>query len=167
MSISSLRISGAIQGIQSVAKDLGTVSFPFALTSALSLANGTAANQADMVWTDTRTLAASTGEDLDLAGVLTDAVGATMTFATIKAVMITAASGNTNNVVVSRPAANGVVLFEAASDAIAVKPGGVFIWACPGTGVAVTAATGDLLHVENSAAGTSVDYSIIIIGTSA
>jgi len=147
--------------------DLGSVALPFALSKSLSLADGTGANQADRVFTDQRTLAASGTEDLDLAGVLIDAFGQAITFAKIKAVIIKAADGNTNDVNVSRPASNGVPLFLAAGDGIPVKPGGVLAWFCPGTGVTVTGATGDLLTITNSAGGTGVTYQVVIIGTSA
>lgn len=149
------------------ALDLATVSAPAALKHTYSFASGTGSNQADRIWSDTRTLAASATEDLDLAGSLTGALGTTLTFATLKGIIVKAASGNTNNVVISRPAANGVPVFEAASDAVAVKPGGVFVWLAPATGVTVTAGTGDLITFTNSAAGTSVSYDVVFLGTSA
>jgi hypothetical protein len=82
--------------------------------------------------------------------------------------MVTASSSNTNNVRVTRPASNGVPLFLAASDGIDILPGGCFLWAAPAaTTVTVTAGTGDLINVANSSSGTSVTYSVVIIGTSA
>lgn len=147
--------------------DLGSVALPFALSSSLSLANGIGANQADRVFTDERTLAASATEDLDLAGVLLDAFGQAITFAKIKAIIVKAAAGNTNDVVVTRPVANGAPLFLAAGDGINVKPGGTFAWFAPGTGVTVTPSTADLITLTNGGAGTPVTYDIVIIGTSA
>jgi hypothetical protein len=161
------RLRLIIDGIQSASRDLGTTSAPFTESATLSFTDGVGNSQADRVWTDQRTLAASATEDLDLAAVLVDAIsGAALTFATIKAVIVKAAAGNTNNVNVSRPASNGVPLFAAAGDLIAVKPGGLFAWACPNAGVAVTPATGDLLTITNSGAGTPVTFDIILIGTS-
>lgn len=158
----SLNATGRHTGVL----DLGTAVYPFALTSAVTLANGTAAGQADRVFADTRTLTASATENLDLAGTLLDAFGATLTFVTIKAVIIKAAAANTNNVNITMPASNGVPLFLAAGDGIALKPGYAFAWFGSGAGVTVTPATGDLLTVTNSAAGTSVTYDVLIIGTS-
>jgi hypothetical protein len=150
------------------ALDLVTSAAPLEYRQRLSLATGTGANQADMLWSDTRTLAASATEDLDLAASLTGPLGGTLTFARIKAVVVAAASGNTNNVNVTRPAANGVPLFLAAGDGVAVRPGGFFFWAAPdATAVAVTAGTGDLLTLTNSAGSTSVTYDVVIIGASA
>jgi hypothetical protein len=150
------------------ALDLATATVPLSYRQRLTLASGTAADQADLVFHDTRTIAASSDEDLDLAGSLTDAFGDTLTFVELKGVVVSAATGNTNNVVVSRPAANGVPLFSAAEDALPLPPGAVFAWFNPGDGgVTVTAGTGDLINVANSGAGTSVTYDVIIIGASA
>lgn len=148
--------------------DLGSKQATATLAKAISLADGTGANQADKIFQDQRTLAASGTENLDLAGVLVDAFGATITFARIKAVIVTAESANTNDVNVIREGTNGVPLFLAAGDGIPVRPGGLFAWVAPdATGVAVTAGTGDLLTFTNSAGGTSVTYNVIIIGASA
>lgn len=150
------------------ALDLSTVTDPLSYALRTTLTSGTGANQADMLWHDTRTLAASGTEDLDLAGVLVNGLGDTQTFARVKTILVAAAAANSNNVNVTRPAANGVPLFLAAGDGIAVRPGGMFMATAPdATGYAVTAGTGDLLTVTNSAAGTSVTYSVIIIGASA
>lgn len=158
-----------VTGTQTNALDLGTALSPFSLSSLASLTSGTAAGMADRVFTDTRTLGASATENLDLAGVLTDAFGATITFVTIKAVIVRAAAANNvaNPVQVTRPASNGVPLFIAASDGIALAPGYTFAWFGSGTGVTVTAATGDIITVTNGAGTNSVNYDVIIIGTSA
>ncbi len=130
--------------------------------------NGTTVDKADLVFSDTRTIAASSNEDLDLAGSLSSVYGSTLTFAEVRAVLVVAATGNTNNVRLTRPASNGVPLFLAASDGIDIPPGGFFYWACPADGkVAVTAGTGDLLNVANSSSGSTVTYDVVIVGTSA
>jgi hypothetical protein len=167
MSLGNTSVSLSVSSSHIKSLDLGDATFPIALTQAISLLNGTGAGQADLIFTDTRTLTASATEDLDLAGSLTDAYGATMTFARIKALIVKAASGNTNNVNITRPASNGVPLFLAASDGIPVRPAGGFAWFCSdATGVAVTASTGDLITFTNSAGSTSVTYTVILIGCS-
>lgn len=164
----STSLSVGLRSTLSSALDLVTTQAPMDYSKVISLTSGTGANQADKIFADTRTLAASATEDLDLAGVLSDPLGAALTFARIKAVLIRAAPGNTNNVNVTRPASNGVPLFLAAGDGLAVRPGGLFLWVAPdATGVAVTAGTGDLLTLTNSSSGTSVTYDVIIIGASA
>lgn len=162
-------ITAQIEAVYKNLLDLGTPTDNFLKKTRIELANGTGANSGDLMFHDQRTLSASGTEDLDLAGGLTNPLtGAAMTFVELRAVLITAASANTNNVVVSRPASNGVPIFSAAGDAIPVQPGGVFLWSCPADGkVAVTAGTGDLLTITNSAGSTSVTYDVTIIGTSA
>ena len=94
----------------------------------------------------------------------------TLTFARIKAIHISAAAGNTNNVQVTRPASNGVPWLMAAGDGIALRPGAAMTWSsgsADATGVAVTAGTGDLITITNSAGTTGVTYNVVIVGCSA
>lgn len=134
----------------------------------IELANGTGASSADLCFHDTRTISASSNEDLDLAGSLAGPFGASQVFVELRALLISASSSNTNNVRITRPASNGVPLFLAASDGIDVPPGGVFLWSCPADGkVTVTASTGDLINIANSSSGTSVTYDVVIVGVSA
>jgi hypothetical protein len=163
----STSIRAGISAMLTNALDHGTASMPVTLTNDTTMATGTATGRADLVWGDQRTLSASATEDLDLAGSLTGLLGGTLTIVKLKAIMVKAASGNTNNVRIIRPAANGVPLFAAASDEIAVQPGGTFLWVAPGAGITVTAGTGDLLTFTNSAGGTSVVYDVVFVGTSA
>lgn len=150
------------------ALDLSTTQNHLDFTRSLLLATGTAASQADKVWHDERTLTASSSEDLDLSGSLVDAFGVTLTFARVKGLIVAAASGNTNDVVLGN-VTNGVVAwFGAATHTIKVKPGGLLaLFAPDATAYPITAATADLLHVANSGAGTSVTYDIVVIGASA
>lgn len=164
----SAKLTTSVVATLTNALDLSTASDPLNYSLTHDISTGTGANQADMMWHDTRTLTASATENLDLAGSLTNAFGVTQTFARIKAVIVAAAAGNTNNVNVIREGTNGVPLFLAAGDGIPVRPGGLFAWVAPdATAVAVTGGTGDLLTVTNSAGSTSVTYSIIVIGASA
>lgn len=158
-----------ITGNYSLALDLATKTCNLLKSYSVDLASGTGASQADMIFHDQRTLAASATEDLDLAAVLVDPLtGAAQTYARIKLLFISAASGNTNDVQVTRPAANGVPIFLAASDGVAIKPNGCLVIHAPNAaGYAVTAGTGDLITVTNSAGSTSVTYDVIIIGASA
>lgn len=138
---------------------------------AVSLLNGTLAGQADRLFQDTRTIAASSNDDLDLANVLLDVFGATLTFARIKALVVSAAAGNTNDVLVGGAATNTLAsLTGATTDKIRLRPGATFALlagAADLTGYTVVATTGDLLRVANSGAGSSVTYDIVVIGCSA
>ncbi|KKK76436.1 hypothetical protein LCGC14_2863680, partial [marine sediment metagenome] len=62
---------------------------------------------------------------------------------------------------------NEVPYLSTAATTIAIKPGGCFQFADPSAaGVTVTAATGDIIQVTNSAAGTGVTYDVVIVGSS-
>jgi hypothetical protein len=149
--------------------DLTSASSRLSFVRQINMATGTAANQADKIWSDERTLTASSTEDLDLAGVLVDPFGATLTFARIKFLIVYALPANTNNVVLGNAASNGWVgPFGAATHTISIRPGGLIAMVAPdATAWPVTAGTGDLLHVANSGAGTGVTYDIALIGSSA
>ncbi len=165
------RLSIAASAIQTAVLDLGTAQAQLSKSYTVDLANGTAAGQADRTFHDTRTLAASANEDLDLAGVLTDAFGATLTFARIKALIVSASAGNTNNVIVGGAAPNQFLTsVGAGTHTLILRPGAtlaLMAGAADATGYAVTAGTGDLLRIANSGAGSTVTYDIAVVGASA
>lgn len=161
------RIDLRVTSTQTDAQALETPTAALAYAAQIDLATGTGLGQADRRWTSQRTLTASATEDLDFAGSLTGPLGAAVTFARIKALLVKAAVGNTNDVVLSRAAA-GIPLFAATGDALSVKPGGLFLWVAPtAAGIVVTATTADTLTVTNSAGSTSVTYDIVVLGGSA
>ena len=145
--------------------DAGNAQFKPGLSYSNTLANGTGANQAQTVFTDQRTLAGTTSEDLDLAGGLTDAFGATITFTKVKANIVTAAAANGGDIEVGGAASNGFAAWVgAAADYIVIPAGGLFAISAPdATGFAVTAGTGDLLKINNTD-GSTATYDIVIIG---
>ena len=163
----TVQVSGALR--PPTAPDLGETSFNINKKYTNQLAPGTAANQADRAFVDTRTIAASGTDSIDLAGGITTPFGvASSSFAKVKTIIISAASGNTNNVVVGGSGSHTFIgPFSGANDKIAIPPGGSFAVTAPGAGWTVTAATGDLLLIANSSSGTAVTYDIVIIGTSA
>lgn len=147
--------------------DLATAQVPLAFTRAINLSSGTGAGQADKIWHDERTLAASVTEDLDLAGALSDAFGATFTLARVKGLIVAASAANTNNVVVGAAASNAWATLLNSTGTITVRPGGFFAAFAPdATAHAVTGGTGDLLKVANSAGGSGVTYDVIVLGAS-
>jgi hypothetical protein len=158
-----------IEAVLNKALDLGAARAPLLVDASLNLTEGTGANQAQVVFHDQRTLAASGSEELDLAGALTDALGRTLTFTAVKALYIKAAAGNTNNVLVGGAAANGFATWAGdPTDVVVIRPGGSLILVAPdATGYAVTTGTGDLLKIANSAGDTGVTYDIVIIGEGA
>lgn len=147
--------------------DLGSVAAAIAKAYTVDLTDGAGAGQANRLWADTRTLAASANEDLDLAGALVDALGGPFSLARVKGIVVAAAAGNTNNVVVGAASSNAWATLLGATHTVTLRPGAVFA-ALAGeddaTGWAVTAGTGDLLRVANSAGGSAVSYDVAIIG---
>jgi hypothetical protein len=168
MSLTS-RIGVELTALLTGTADFGPPASDVRKARSFPLANGTGANQADLRFADRRTLAASASESLDLAGSLVDALGTTLTFARVKALLVEASSANTNNVVLGGAASNAFVNWVSdATDKVVIRPGGLLLLVAPGaTGYAVTAATGDLLQVANSGGTTGVTYDITIIGSSA
>ncbi|MEP3857289.1 MAG: hypothetical protein ABJM39_09630 [Porticoccus sp.] len=163
----SASISLSVAVSQSVAGDVNTAKNSIAVNSLLQLLNGTGADQANQAFSDERTLAASTSESLDLAGSLTDAFGASITFTKIKAMLVIADEGNGDNIEVGGAASNGFASFLGdASDVVLVPPGGLFLLTAPDAdGFAVTASTGDLLKINNADSGAAGTYTIVLIGT--
>jgi hypothetical protein len=152
------------------ALDLAQARVPLIKTYSVALTNGVLAGQADLIFHDTRTIAPSANDDLDLAGVLLDPLCTTLSFLRVKALIIGAAAANTNNVVIGAAAANPWVGLFNATGTVTLKPGGVqayFAGQADAIASTVVAATGDILRVTNGAAGTSVNYDIIVIGASA
>lgn len=159
------RIEVGVTGTNAATHDLGINEFKPAISNIFNLANGTGANQANQIFADQRSLTATTSEDLDLSGALTDAFGATIIFAKIKAIIVSAASANDGSIEVGGAAANGFNSWVGATgDFVSVKAGGSFAIIAPdATGYAVTAGTGDLLKINNTGASAGT-YDITIIG---
>lgn len=149
---------------------IGQATHTLPVSKVLDLASGTAAGQADVLYSDTGTIAASSNTDIDLSGALANAIGGTSVFARVKGLYVAASAANTNNVIVGAAAANAWATLLGATHTITLRPGA---WVLLGSGsadatcYAVTAGTGDLLRIANSGAGTSVTYDIVVIGASA
>jgi hypothetical protein len=157
----SLKVEAKLVG----SADLGNPVAPVALEKVVRFVGGTdALGKADVLWADTRTIAASSSENIDLAGVLAGLLGGTITAAEITAIAVVADAGNTND----------VVLFGAASNAfngplsgttpkLSIGPDDLAV-VTNKKGWSVTASTGDILLVANSSGGSAVTYSIILFG---
>lgn len=163
-----------VNAAYSVANDFAPstpATLPHDYTHRISWASGTGVDQADLFWADERTVATGATDSLDMAGTLVGLLGGTVTFARIKAIRVlnsnNAGTANTTTLSITRPATNGVPIFTAAGDSVPIPPGGVFLLINPSAaGYAVTAGTGDLIDIINSA-GASATYRVEIIGASA
>jgi hypothetical protein len=143
--------------------DLGSLEFGSALSKTVKITPGTATTaQADLLWADSRSLAASATENLDLAGGLTSAFGASLTFAEVTAIYFV----NTGTTAITLGnVTNGIVgPFGAATHSLTIGGGDVLVLTNR-AGWTITAGTADLLKVAN-AAGATGTYDIVIIGRS-
>lgn len=143
-----------------------TATFPGAVNASVRYSNGDGANQVETLYMKTDTIAASAADTIDLRGVVTDPFGAVVNFSSVKAMIVSAAAGNTNDVLVGGQASGApTVGVGDDSDVLVARPGGWVGFGLPGTGFSVAAGT-DSLRVANSGAGTPVIYTIMMLGTS-
>lgn len=156
------RITGSYFGSNA----LGTPAFEFSRIGRNRLTQGTTTQKADKVYAAQPTIAASGSTNYDLAGVLTDPFGVTLTFVKVKAIYIKASASNTNSVCYGGASANAFLgPFSDATDIQCVPPGGIALVTAPAAGWTVTAATADILKVANSGGTTGVTFDFIIVGT--
>ncbi|MGH3573600.1 MAG: hypothetical protein ACRDUW_17555, partial [Pseudonocardiaceae bacterium] len=164
----SLTIAAQLAGALNAGTSNAAIASTYSTALGATLASG--AGLSDRAWWDHRTLAASASENLDLAGVLVDPFGVLASFARIKVLVVNADAANTNNVVVGGAGSNTLLgLFGAATHTAIVRPGTTLAWVtgtADATGYPVVSGTGDLLQIANSGAGTSVSYSVAVIGVS-
>jgi hypothetical protein len=172
MSLTSAQISLNIAANQASSPTVGAATATLApagsYSTALASTLAAGAGLCDRGWWSTRTLTASSNENIDFAGTLTDPFGAIVTFARIKALIIAADAANTNNVVIGGGSTT-LVLFGATTHTTPVRPGGVVMWmtgTADATGYVVASGSADLLQIANSAGSTSVSYTIIALGVS-
>ena len=146
--------------------------FSPSLSKLQRLADGTGANQADLIYAAERSVATASNDDLDLSGTLTDAFGATITMAEMVGIIVINqakdGTANTTDLTIGG-ATNPFIGFLGATDTIGpIKPGGSFmLFAGDADGIGtVTAGTGDILRIANSSGATAA-YQIAILGRSA
>lgn len=168
-------IAVRIRSSQTGSSDFGGPNFAPDFDAIIQLTNGTAANQADILFVDERTVASASNDDLDVAGVLSSAFGSLIAAAEIVAIAvinrpkIATAAANTTNLTIGG-GTNPVVGYLGGTTPTVgpIRPGGVFLLASPDAAgiAAVTAATGDILRIANSA-GAAATYQILILARSA
>lgn len=147
---------------QTGSSDYGGPAFAPALEAVMNLANGTGANQADLLFVDERSVAASTNDDIDLAGVLTGAFGATITAAEVVGVLVINAprdgAANVSSLTIGNGTNPFIGFLGGTTPTIGpIGPGGFFFIGCPsasGVGT-VTAGSADVLRIANGAGGTA------------
>lgn len=142
--------------------DLSTPKETPSLDYSDELASGTAIDQANTIWSDTRTLSA-TSENLDLYGGLTNSFGTTINFTLIKGIFIKNKATTAGYTLLVGGDSNSVPVFSATNDIIKIGPDGILLLHNPSlAGYAVTNSTGDKLKVDSGA--NNITYDVIIWG---
>ena len=134
------------------------------LNCGLTLTSGTGANQANVLWKDTRTLADGANESLNLHdGSLKNGFGDSVAMTKLKILYIKNKSTDANCVVGA--ATNPVPLFgDAASDTLKIHPGGTAVIVAPDAD-GINVVTGVNLKILHDGSGTStMTYDIIAVG---
>lgn len=162
MATFSGNITLKFKGSYADSPDVGSLSHSFSEQFAQAFTNGTGADQANAIYTDSRDI--SGNDDLDLAGGLSDSYGNALTFTSIKAIIVKAADDNTANITMGAEGTNPFgTMFADDSDSLVLPPGAMFCLTNPAAdGFTVTASTGDILRFA-PASGTQT-YELIIIG---
>jgi hypothetical protein len=157
-----VNISSSLTGTAGLAPVQAALSF----LKSIALADGTDANEADVVYSQSATILTAGTLSLDLNGSLEDALGAAFTPAKLRAVLIYSRPTNTTNLTCLGDAAS-VPILNTAATTFTLAPGGLFLMVAPAAaGIAVTATTGDIVKIVN-AAGASAVVDVVLIGTSA
>lgn len=159
-------ISVHVSGRYSGSNALGSVSLQFDQAKIFQLSPGTALGQANLFFADSRVIAASGTDSLDLAGTLTDAFGTVISCGHVKSIYVFASKANVNSVIMGAGTNPFVGPLGGTTPTVTIPPGGFALFVHPGAGWPVTAATADILKLANSAGTTSVSYDIALTCTS-
>jgi hypothetical protein len=147
--------------------DLNTSQDDVSLAAGQTLTNGTGANQANVLWKDTRTLtgSADVNETLDLYdGSLTNGFGDQVLMTKLKMIFIHNKSTDANCLVGAAGSTPLPLFGDAASDILKIRAGGKALLIAPdASGYAVTA-TPHLKIKRDATTGTTLTYDIIIAG---
>lgn len=136
---------------------------PFA--AELAIGSGTGAGQCNLAFWDHRTVNASSSDDIDLAGALTDPLGGSGVFTKVKGIYVKAKASNLGVITIGNDAAPFIGPFGAGTHTIKLSPGDVFLVTNLAAGWTVTATTADILQVAADSAG-AAEFDIAIIGLS-
>jgi hypothetical protein len=145
--------------------DLSDVEDTLTLTAGVDFADGTAADQANLLWSDTRTLADGGSDELDINdGTLSNNFGVALTMTKLKLLYVRNNSADAN-LLIGGAATTPIAIFsDAASDKIKLPPEGEMLFIAPNVdGVSVT--TNKHIKIAHDGTGSStLTYDIITIG---
>lgn len=161
----ALEILARIRGDLTTSGDGGIAALPVLHAKFINLADGTGADQAQAIYIDDFSIAASGSQNYDLAGALTDRLGNLLVFTAIKAIYLVADAANINNIILGNGTNPFVGPFAAGANTLTVGPGGMVLLAeRTAAGWPVVAGTGDILKLANSGAGTVVTGTLVVVG---
>lgn len=139
------------------------------MRAVLNTTLGTGANQADRLYMAQRQVASGANDDIDLAGVLTDAFGTVITAAELVALFLInkpiSGVDNTTNLTLGGGTNPVVGLLGGTTPTLGpIRPGQFVLMGNAGAAglCAITAATADILRVANSA-GAIANYQIALL----
>lgn len=126
------------------------------LSETLALANGTGAGQANCYWRDTRTVAASGTDTINLAALPLNVLGgsATLDINTLKLVYVRNKSATVS------------LSYGIGAETVTILPGGVFLWFGGGSAASLPVNATDQIEVANPG-GSAADYEIVLAGVKA
>jgi hypothetical protein len=167
----SVEIKASLAWLFQDAIDLTTISDASKLDYSKSLADGVAADQADKLWSDQRTVAAGANDDLDLTALVNTVFGSTLTInlARVKAVLIVNTSTTAGDELrLDSSVANAFTapFNGSATSQVEIGPDSALLLSNKKDGWVVTAGTGDVLRIKNPGAN-PITYKIVVVGTSA
>ena len=162
LTIQSLSTSLAVKGLTtSNPSDISHTQDRINTSVITSLRNGTGAGEANMVWSDQRTIAPGGDDDIDLNGGITDAYGVTITFVNVRGIFVVNRSPNPGTrITVANTGGN----FPPTPWAIPCGPGDAFNFMERQVGLTIVPAAVDTLRMTNEDGGASAMYDIVVIG---
>lgn len=174
MAITAAVMMASLRATETGANDFGGPTFSPSIEQTIAFTNGTTAGLADLLWADERTVASASNDDLDLAGVLVSAFGATLTMVRMVGIVIinapkNSATPNTTNLTIGGAINPFIGFLGGTTPTIGpIRPGGYVSLGCSdalGIGT-ITAGTADILRIANSS-GAAATYQIGILARSA
>lgn len=144
-------------------KDLGVLALPHLLDASAVWVNGSGSNQAQVVYSDSNSVASGSPVTYDLRGTLLGADGSAANFNPVRLLAIRNRSTTTGqNLQVGGGSNSWNTWVGATGDIVIVPPGGVLVLSSPIDGFGTTVGTADILQIA-SASGT-IPFDILLIG---
>jgi hypothetical protein len=160
-----ITVSANVEGNYTGANAIDAVAAGINLKQSIPYTTGAGAFQADLLYTQAISLAASATESLDLAS-LVDPLGNAVVFARVKSITVFADPANVNDIVLGGAGTNAFLgPLGSTTDVVHTQPNGQTEMATPSAaGWPVNASTAHLLKVANGGSGSGVTGQIVIIG---